>query len=336
MSESVEEFIYETKGFPVKNSSTGTHVFVVDSKNCLYEYSIKQRKITYNFGRLYSESVYSIGAAYDKKSLFLSHRNKGFDQIDIASHKRIKFFETDKTIQHIHVTHDNRFFITVPNFGDSLTKWCMKTKQVVKTWSSNINKQVWEKPLSLQTWSNTIQCVYSLTSTYDSKYLLVGYKDGYLSICDLQNDRIVKTIKAMNHNIYSVAITKDNKYAYISDVTGSIKKLNIDTLEFTEDFKRIGRYTTNGICLANDDEILLVGSEKTVRVFDIEKREIVKEITIANRILKIILVNDNKNVLIAQENGDLAIIDVESLELIEESLLKDVTRQMSYLGIAVF
>ena len=123
-------------------------------------------------------------------------------------------------------------------------------------------------------------------------------------------------------NIYSVAFTQDNKSAFISDTTGFIKmikwKPNANTendFDFTQNSIQVNKYPTFQICLTRDDKNLLFSSGKRMTVFNIESRNITKDFKLNAFVQGIKLIDGGKSVLIIEENGDLTIINLETMKM---------------------
>ena len=126
----------------------------------------------------------------------------------------------------------------------------------------------------------------------------------------------------MSNDINTVAFTQDNQSAFISDHDGSIKmikwKQNANheyDFKITQNSIQIGNKRTFQICLTKDDKNLLVGSEKLVSVYNIEKMNVTKEFKLNIDVVGIKLINYDKNALIAEKNGDLTIINLETLKM---------------------
>ena len=119
-----------------------------------------------------------------------------------------------------------------------------------------------------------------------------------------------------------MAFTQDNQGAFISEYSGKIKmirwKPNANTeldFDFTQKIFRVGNSSTFQICLTRDDKNLLVGSKGLVNVFNIETRNVTKEYKLDAVVRGIKFIDGGKGVLIAEDNGDLTIINLETMEM---------------------
>ena len=88
----------------------------------------------------------------------------------------------------------------------------------------------------------------------------------------------------MKYNIYSIAFSRDNQRAFISDYSGNIKKIewqantnSRDKFQFSPDSKKVDRGDTHSICLTKDKKYLLVGSKAKVSILKTTTRELTKE-----------------------------------------------------------
>ena len=144
---------------------------------------------------------------------------------------------------------------------------------------------------------------------------------GWLTIFDLKKHITIKNIQTLSSNIYSVAFLRDNQGAFICDLYGDIKLIkwkadahSWDYFDFTEEPKRVGRPLTYSMCLTKDEKYLLVGSEGLVRVFVTKTREVTKEIKFTYYVKGISLIKDGKKAIIIAKNGNLSILDLETME----------------------
>ena len=144
----------------------------------------------------------------------------------------------------------------------------------------------------------------------------------------------------MPATIYSVAFSSDNQSAFISDFLGNIKiiKWQADAnseseFDFTEEPKKVCQRNCYSICLTNDKKYLLVGSSNLVQVLKAETREVIKKISLKNWITRISLIQDGKTAIIAMENGDLSILDLETMEI--SSIAEKITKKNKMYSFAI-
>ena len=140
----------------------------------------------------------------------------------------------------------------------------------------------------------------------------------------------------MRSPIKSVAFSSDNQSAFISDDVGLIKMIkwqaganSRDDFDFSEEPKLVGRDRTDSICLTKDEKYLLVGSSYNLSVLETETRVVIKEFLMEKWVQGISLIQDGKNAIIAQDNGDLSIIDLETLEIKE--IAKEIALGMKWI-----
>ena len=99
--------------------------------------------------------------------------------------------------------------------------------------------------------------------------MFIGYAQGYLGIFDIQQHQTVKNTQILSSNIHSMAFTRDNISAYVSDWSGNIKMIewtesgdSTPTFDLTQEFTQVGNKWTYIICLTENERILLVGSKE--------------------------------------------------------------------------
>lgn len=278
------------------------------SEKYIFEYSTKLKKIIYEFDKYFDSGIYSIEKTKDNQFLFVSENNGKFYQIDIRSKKLVKGFK-NLYINQFLITCDSKFLIApVILEKDTFVKWSMKSKKTLHTWKGSINRII-----------TTLAC------THNSKFLLVGYKFGSLSIFNLENYENIHTCE-LNSTIFSIVITQDNQQVYLSEFDGTITKLDLNTLE--ENSQKTGDYLTSYMCLSKNDKKLLIVSENIIKVFNLETLLQLGKFEMAYSVRNVVLVNDGLNAIIASENGEVINIDLEKLVV---SLQIDSIRENAYL-----
>ena len=287
----------------------GDRIFIGRNGGYLLEYSMDEKEIVYNFGKILDQGISSLATTFDNKTLFVCDYQCGFREFDIATHNQTKNFEVRKAACCV-VTYDNQFLITAEYEKKcNLIKWSIQTKQELHTWNSDVD-----------------ECVRSQNCSYDNKYQFIGYVNGYLGIFDIKKHQTITNIQPLSGTICgsidSVVFTQDNQSAYISGWDGNIKMINWKpnaTSEYDFDFTqspiKVGTDVTFEICLTKDDKNLLVGSNKLVSVFNTETRKVTQKIHLTSYIRGIKLIKDGESVLIAEENGIMSIIDLKTMEI---------------------
>ena len=285
------------------------HIVFGCNEGLFYKYSIDQRKITYEFGKVIKKWFLSITATPDKKNFLLVDNDGGLHEFN-SLYQRVANFKVNEEIGKILATYDGKFLITTRKDMDNLTKWCMKTNKAIHNWGNT--KSHLDKKRNYY--------IYSLTCTYHSKFLFIGYNRGLLSIFNLQNDTTVITIQALSQQICSVAVSRSKNFAYISDYSGNIRRFSMKNFDFHKDSISLGSHSTLSICLTKDQNNLLVGSFKKIKVFNIRSESIIKELDFSALVKKIGLFGDDNKALVITEQGEIASIDCEKFEITKEYL----------------
>lgn len=140
------------------------------------------------------------------------------------------------------------------------------------------------------------------------------------------------------HKLSSIALFKDNQTAIIVSETGRCTKLNWKKkcscmlctkikccFEKIEDYGRIWkeghRYHQKTI-LTNNEEDLLIGSEKSINIFNFETRQVTKELNFSNDIRCFEAIGDEKKAVVVERNGRVTILD-NNLEEISKKFYID-------------
>jgi len=274
----------------------------------LSEHSLIQKTETHNFGKLTEEWISSMTVSSDKRWLFVADYDGKVHEFDMLTHTRVENFEFDEDIWFMKVTNDDKYLICGGMEQDLLIQYDMETKQKIHTWSSNINKNV---------------C--SLTNSYDGRFLFIGYPDGYFAIRDLKKNQTVLVRNELEATVWSIAVARDNKHAYLSDWRGNITKVQwtIDeydemVVEFPDPPVKLGGEWPLSIELAQDDKSLLICARDILRVWSTEKREVTHRIVFGdtgNWASELKLINNDSHAIAAFFDGSIKVVDLQKMEL---------------------
>jgi len=126
------------------------------------------------------------------------------------------------------------------------------------------------------------RCGYSMCLTKDGKQLYIGYEDSCVTLYDIENKKIIKSIKVdKNTIINSIDITPDNKYIIISSICGYIKLIDINTYCVNNKKKDILLYSIT----PNNKYIIYVYKNNTIGLYDYKTNKCMKTFTIDNNLL---------------------------------------------------
>ena len=235
-------------------------------------------------------------------------------QFDIHSRKCIKKIKEGR-LRKLVLTYDGRYLIT--DHYESIQIRSARTYKLLFV-------------LDLQDREGFRTRIRSLTCSYDSKYLFIGSNDERLKIFDLKNFCIIKN--NLKDTIHSIVLFKDNQNAIVIDNNGNIKKLNWKVnAKIAGDFIYIKQYgelcNTNllNLCLSDDQETLFIGSGQLVKVFNLQTCQEIKVFVLKNFIKGMELIDDEKKVVLIEQNGNLTIINSLLLEIIFK-------KQIDYFG----
>jgi len=155
--------------------------------------------------------------------------------------------------------------------------------------------------------------------------LFIGYPDGYFAIRDLKKNQTVLVRNELEATVWSIAVARDNKHAYLSDWRGNITKVTwtIDKndefiVEFPDQPVRLGGEWPLSIELAQDDKSLLICARDILRVWNTEKREVTHRIVFGdtgNWASELKLINNDSHYIAAFFDGSIKCVDLQKMEL---------------------
>ena len=292
----------------------GDRLFCGCDNGSIVEFSIAEKKPVYDHGQILVYNITSMAKTPDNKSQFVCASDGTLIELDIATRKQVNSFNI-KDAKECAVTLDNKSLIIGPNEKNCfLTQWSIQSKKQLHTWQSGVK-----------------EIVLSQSVSYDNKYLLIGYEAGWLSIFDLKKHQTLKNTEAMPSKIFSMVFSRDNQSAFISDTGGNIKMIKWqadassgDDFDLSEEPKMVGSMMTYSICTTKDEKYLIIGSFMLIRVLETATREVIKEFAMTGIAMTISLIQDGKKAVIVQQNGNLSILDLETLEI--SSIAENITK----------
>lgn len=158
----------------------------------------------------------------------------------------------------------------------------------------------------------------SLNCSYDSKYLVIGLMNGYLEIFDIKKQCFTKIIERPMLQYFSVAITKDNQYAYLTDMEGQIAKItldkNIDDLqEFDPYFSRHHITFLQINCLTKNQKYLIFSflNFQLIRVHKFKTKE-TKTLNMQSLVKGMCLIENDDKLAIALTKGRIVVVNIEN------------------------
>ena len=139
--------------------------------------------------------------------------------------------------------------------------------------------------------------------------------------------------------IFSVAFSSDNQSAFMTDGEGNIKMIKWkagassgDDFDFNQEPTKLIGYCLDRNCLTKDKKYLLVASLYSLSIFETETKKVTKEFKLPSLVRAITLIKDGKQAIIAEDQGDLSILDLETLEI--SSIAEKITNDR-YLNIII-
>lgn len=271
-------------------------------------HSLIQKTEIHNFGKLTEEWISSMTATSDKRWMFVADYDGRVHEFDMLTHTKVENFSFDEDIWFVKITNDDKYQITGGMEKDQISMYCMETKQKLRTWTSHVNKNV---------------C--SQTNSYDGRLLFIGYPDGFFAIYDLKKNQTVLVRCELEGTVWSIAVARDNKHAYLSDWKGNITKVQWSVDEYDEivvDFPdkpvKLGGEWPLSIELAQDDKSLLICARDILRVWNTEKKEVTHRIVFGdtgNWASELKLINNDSHAIAAFFDGSIKCVDLQKMEL---------------------
>ena len=301
-----------------KSDIKDTRLIIGYKYGSLAQHLLEHEKIIHECEYLneHGSDIRSIAIAHNNKSFFVEACYGNLYQYDIDSHKCIKKF-TKMSFSRMILTYNGRYFIAHNYNSHNIDIQSARTQKRIQ--SLNLKE---------------LSCPRLITCSYDSKYLFIACGDKLL-ILDIKKCQQLETIKPFTRFFYSFSFYGDNENAIIGDTHGNIKKLSwgkndntVNDFKITEDYGRIGGNWTESICLTDDEENLIVGSVGSIKIFNFEKRQVIKEFKLKSYVRDIELIEDGKKAAIVMWNGHLTILDLKLLEVSKKLYINSDNRRI--------
>ena len=143
----------------------------------LKQYSTEEKRISYNYGKIMSDNIWSCVTTANKTNLFVSDFSGNLKQIDLNTHQVIKDYGKIHNCIKVIVVDKNEEYLFTSNFNEpSMKQWSIAKQMMVKAYT-NIFKD---------------KGVSSMVVTHDNKWLFVGGKTGHLLQFDIENQCVTK------------------------------------------------------------------------------------------------------------------------------------------------
>ena len=290
------------------------------------EYSVNQNKVIHRYEKfnvgLYNwrlpekGSLNNFVTTYDKKSVFMIQGSNSTVNGTSLCKFNIKSGKFEKKIFGLHslsmaVTNDNKYLIIDSYVSDKLDVRSTRTQKLIYSLKLNSPEQI---------------C--TLEFSPDNRYLFVGHAKGHLQIFDLQNGCISKGFQPTNEAIFAITIFKNNRWAQIGDEKGKILKIrwknNSNTKQEFGILKHIQQATIKSLLrprlnaifqlrLIDNEKNLLINSINLISIYNLTKNRSIKSFAFHDSIIEMELANNDRNIVVAEKNGDLTIIDLDLL-----------------------
>lgn len=263
-----------------------------------FEYSINHENFTHRFHKV-GMNINSVVTAHNNTSFFMSTSDGVLSHFDMYSKKLIKEIRGSRII--LAITHDDKFIIT-----SNLQK-----KNIYILWARNF-KQISCFDLGM---------IYSLTCSYDNRYLFVGVQKESLIIIDILKNVCYRNDEAWPREVGAVAMSRDNQSAMLSDTFGNIRRI-----EWAKDTKsEVDFYITEEygqvpppvwqLCMTRDENNLFIGTFGSVNVLNCVTKEITKKFGQLYFVKGLDLVENGEKIIVIYNGGYLTIVDSEFREI---------------------
>lgn len=108
----------------------------------------------------------------------------------------------------------------------------------------------------------------------------------------------------MQGAILNIAVTKNSQHAYVSDWSGDLKKLSLNSnISLTDKYPFHGNSPVRSLCLILNDEILLIGCNKGIFSLDLTYRKLKKFYITEGVVINISLFEEKAKALIVGSSG---------------------------------
>jgi len=215
------------------------------------------------------------------------------------------------TVISLALTSDGKFAVSGGADG-TLRLWDLKQWKLLKSLKlpSGIGEQVSTRLTGLQIYgglqaamgiSRDVPTPNSIALTHDSRFAILSIAgDKTIWIWDIIKDELAYILKGHHNVVFSVAVTLDGKYAVSGGADGAVLLWNLNMAREKE-IHPIHAFIKHSDMVSSvditDDGLAVSGSmDKTIRVWDIEKRKLKRTIHTGRPILGLAVVSNTQRV----------------------------------------
>lgn len=206
--------------------------------------------------------VFSMLRLPERNLLLLGQMQGGIHLLDQENHKEIKLLQAHSSavFQIFRLNRQDQYFYSIGGDG-RLLKW-------------NLEQMAIEKYVDLSE-DSLRKAVYLPLMNM----LAIGASDNYVYLVDVATLEIVNKFKAHDNSVFSLAVTKDEKYLISGSRDAQIRVWNLsENCEFCHSIPA-HLFTVNDLAISPNGKWLISASrDKTIKIWDAETFEILKVI----------------------------------------------------------
>lgn len=163
-------------------------------------------------------------------------------------------------------------------------------------------------------WPDAIIC---MTITHDNKYIITGYRDSYLKIYHIMDNKCIRKLIGHTCRIQSIEISSDDKYIISSSKDRTIKIWNFYNGELINTL--IGHTNwIRTIAITTDNKYIISGSDDwNIIIWKFDNTKVATLSEHKRYITKILITSDNKKFISVDAANHINIWDIETQTLLK-------------------
>jgi WD40 repeat protein len=267
--------------------------------NCLGEIEMKtdKFKISNEFGKLiknfnqHENWVDSIQVIEDANKLISASNDETIKIWDLQSGECLKTLN-EHSVSRVLIYKNNKFISG--SYNNKIKMWDLESFKCIETLNNN-------------------SAVFSLLLLSD-KILASGLFDGTINIWNLNEKKIVKSIKAHETWIRCLIKSKDSSKLISGSGDSKIKIWDSNNFQLLQQSTGHSNRTINCLKMLNDETILSGSFDKTIKIWKIDSGKCLKTLKFNGFVNCVETFNDDKMLIIGTAKGDVIIYDLNKNE----------------------
>ena len=230
----------------------------------------------------------------------------------------------DKTIKLYHIPTDKIILDIEAHYaGVKDVDFFMEGRKIITAGDKSI--KIWNfEGIKEKTFLGHYTYIWSFDVSNNNKYLVSASYEDYFRVWDIQNEKLIKTVKGHEKSTLAVCINPDNKYIASGSLDKTIKLWDLETLDLIYTFEG---HADNIYCVkfSNNAKYLVSAStDKNLKLWDVENKSfIINYMGHENSVLSCDFSPDDKHIISCSADMNIKLWETKTAECVYTYIYHD-------------